>query len=448
MKKTDILIIGGGPAGIQSTRTVKTLSPETSVTVLRPEENSVIYCAIPYAIEGMFGVDKVKKSDELVTGVGAELIREKAVKVDFNTKIVTTESGEEINYKKLFIVTGAKPFVPPIPGSNLKGIFTIKTIPDTERIIEKLKDAKKAVVIGAGAIGIEQAQAYAEKGLETYLIDMADRPIPAMVDKDFGEFAVEELEKQGIKLRFGVALKEFKGSEFVEKVVLGNGEEIDINPGKDIVILSVGMKPEVKLFENTGLNIDKDGIVVNEKMETNIEDVYAAGDVCQFYSVIDKKIISGKLATNAVPMAKVMAKNAIGIEDYYPGFVNGAVTVVGERRFGGTGFTEDFAKKRGFDVITGYGETTSRFPMMPGAKPVKVKIVVDKESKRVIGGQVVGYEAVAERIDVITFAIQNHMTVKQLSKLSYSAQPWQTFFPARNAIVQACDDILNKLRKM
>jgi len=436
--KTDVLIIGGGPAGIQSSRMIRTLSPETDVTVLRPEDASVIYCAIPYSLEGLLPIDKIRKNDELITGIGATLIKEKAQKIDFESKKVFTEKETEIEYDKLLIVTGANPFVPPIPGSNLKNIFTIKTEEDTRNIAAMLeKNPKKAVVIGSGSIGLEISTVLKSNGLEVHLVDMANRPLPSLLDKDMTDELLELIKKHGIISNFNTSVEGFIGNERVEGVKLSNGNTINLDGNNDFVVLSVGVKAQTGLFKDTPLKIGNYGIIVDEHMKTNIPDVYAAGDCTEFYSGIDKKPIGGTLATNAVPMGKVAALNIVGKEVSYPGFFNGAITTISGYRVGGTGFTEEFANKRGYDVFTTYGETTSRFPMMPDARPIRVKLIWEKNSKMLLGGQVTGYEAVAERIDILTLSLQHGLDAEKLSELSYSAQPWQTFFPAKNAIVQA-----------
>jgi NADPH-dependent 2,4-dienoyl-CoA reductase/sulfur reductase-like enzyme len=336
--------------------------------------------------------------------------------------------------------------VPPVPGSELKNILTVKTAADAERIKEKAGKAKKVVVVGAGAIGIEQAQAMKSLGKEVHLVEMAEHPLPAMVDSDFGSGLVEELASIGIVWHGSCALKEFAGKEYVEEVILDGDKRIQLDGQNDIVIVSVGVKPDLELFKDSNLEISKDGIRVDALMRTNIEDVFAAGDCVSFYSGIDYHPLGGKLATNAVPMAKVAAANILGQKRTYNGFFNGAVTCLGELRVGGTGFTEAFARKRGYKTVCGFGQTTSRFPIMPGARNVRVKLVAEDETGKILGGQILGPDAVAEKIDLITFAIQKGHSLNDLAKLSYSAQPWQTFFPAANPIVKAAEDALTKIK--
>ena len=191
--------------------------------------------------------------------------------------------------------------------------------------------------------------------------------------------------------------------------------------------------------------IHKDGILINGKMETNIRDVYAVGDCAQFYSGIDKNTLSGKLATNAVPMAKILGFNLLGQDRNYRGFYNGGATKVGKYFAGGTGFSEKLARQRGFDVVCGYSEVTTKFPIMPTMKHKKMKLIIDRNTHRVLGAQIVSGEPVVARIDLITYSIQRNSTVEDLAELSYASQPHQSFYPAANLVVLAAEDALKKL---
>ena len=444
-EQTDVLIIGGGPGGIQCTNTIKHYSPKTKVTVLRPETHSMVYCAIPYAIEGLFPIDRTFKKDGLITGVGGILVRQKAVQVDLKNKVVTIEDGSQIRFDKLLIATGASPFVPPVPGSDLERIFTVKTEDDTRAIIKAVEEGKQksdtgtptAVVVGAGAIGIEQALAYRAHGFETHLVEMMPYPLPQLLDEDMAEPIIDQLKDAGVILHLGISLTALQGKKYVGGVELSDGSIIELKEGRDFVVFGIGMRPDIDLFRDTGLEIEKDGIVVDEHMRTSITHVWAVGDCVHFKSGIDGKPIGGKLATNAVPMAKVAARDMLGLPARYKGYFNGAATVVGKLRVGGTGFSERIAKARGYDVFVTYGETTARFPMMPDPGLVRIKLIFEKGTKRLLGGQVLATEAVAERVDLLTLSVQHEFTAQDLAELSYSAQPWQSHLPARNAIVEA-----------
>ena len=453
MDKFDILIIGGGPAAITI---AKTIQNKMTVGIIRPEDHSMIYCAMPYVIEGLLPFEKALKKDTLVTDVHGELIRDRVTKVNFDAKTVSTEKHSEICYENLIIATGAVPVLPPIEGHHLKGVMTFKTETDLKKIMDLVDNGlKKAVVVGAGAIGIELAQALNERKIETHLIDMADHVLPNMVDYEIVEEAQESLIKSGMHLHLKSKVSALKGTESVEKIILDNseaihfdqlpdGREIDSGKVKSLVVFAVGMKPEVGLFNDTDLEIGRDGIVINSKMETNVKNVYAIGDCCQFTSGITGDILSGKLATNAVPMGRVLANNLLGKNRVYPGFFNGAATKINNYFIGSTGFSEKAAKNI-FNVEIGHAEFTTAFPIMPNAKKVRLKLVADRKTHKIVGGQFVSGEPVADKVDQVTMAVQYGITVDQLVNFSYAAQPFQSFFPAHNLIVKAAEEILNKI---
>jgi len=449
----DIAVIGGGPAGITL---AKMLGKKLKMAVIRPEDHSMIYCAMPYVIEGLIDCETTLKKDALVTDAGAELIRETVRSIDFDSKSLTLDQSG-IRYKKLIIATGAMPFIPPIPGSDLEGVSGFKTGEDLNRILDLVKNGlESAVVVGAGAIGIELALALNSRSIDVHLVDIATSPLPNLADSDMTDGIRDEIAKCGIHLHLGAKVTELKGDGQVREVVMDNGGSIHLsslddctvneNGGlKGIVIFSVGVKPSLSLVEGTQLEIGRDGIIVNERMETNLKDVYAVGDCVQFSSGITGDVIPGKLATNAVPMAKVLGFNLIGKDRHYPGFYNGAATKVGKFFIGGTGFTENAAKICGFDVVCGYSEVTTKFPIIPGTETISVKLVADRKSHKLIGAQIVSGEPVTGRIDLLTFAIQKESTIEDLTSLSYSAQPYQSFYPAANSVVLAAEDIIKQL---
>lgn len=447
MKKYDVLIIGGGPAAITI---AKILGKIKKVGVIRPENYSMIYCAMPYAIEKVVALEKTFKQDSLVTESGADLIRDKVSGVNFEEKTVFTEQEQTFAYDKLVIATGSVPFLPPIEGVDFEGVYVFKWEDDLKCLNEavRTKKHKKAVVVGAGAIGVELALALNNSGLECHLVDMAETILPNLLDPEMAVEAEAELRKSGLKLHLGSKTQKIVGAQRAEKVVLDSGEIIDLadddNP-HGIVVFAVGMRPRVKIFENTQLEIGKLGIVVDSKMQTNIPDVYSVGDCAQYFSGITGELTEGKLATNAVPMARLLAKNMLGDNREYPGFFNGAATRVGNLYVGGTGLSEVAAQKK-YDVVTCNSELTTTFPIMPEAKPVKMKLVADRKTLRVLGAQVVSGNPVTDKVDIITLAIQSKLTVADLAGFSYSAQPYQSFFPASNLIVACAEGILNKVK--
>lgn len=456
MKVYDVLCIGGGPAGVTI---AKVLGKKMSVGIIRPEDYSMIYCAMPYAIEGQLPLQKVFKSDSIVVDAGAELIRDTVTNVDFDAKTLTTESKDKVGYKKLVIATGARPFVPPLEGANLHGVMSFKTEKDLRNIMELIDNGvEKIVVIGAGAIGVELAQATKARGLETHLIDLADQILPNMMDYEMVQAGEEELPKMGIKVHLKSKVVKIEGHEFAEEIFLDKGETIHLNSLdecssehekrklKGLVVFAVGTRPNVELFKDSDLEIGRDGIVVNGKMETNLNSVFAVGDCCQFESAITSEVISGKLATNAVPMARLWAKNQLGANRNYEGFFNGAATKLENYFVGGSGLSEKAAKDK-FDIVVGYSELTTAFPIMDFAKKVKVKLIVNAKNGEVIGGQVISGEPVTDKVDQITMMIQYKININQIVDFSYSSQPYQSFFPANNLFAAAAEQIVTKMNK-
>ncbi len=446
-----VLIIGGGPAAISM---AKILKGRKRVTIIRPEPHSMIYCAMPYVLEGIIPANKSLKKDSLVTETGASLIRDRVVRVDFDGREVCTEGGRKLSYDRLVIATGADPVVPRIHGSGLDGVFTFKTEDDMMRIAGYIdKGLRKAVVVGAGAIGVELAQALNSRGVETHLVDMEEQLLPNLLDRHMADEAEHELIGLGINLHLGKAVTALHGERFVRGLVLDDAhtirEEMTDGCSEDehssgmglIVIFAVGMSPNVGIFAGTGLAVGKDGVLVNDRMETNIPGVYAAGDCVQYISAITGEVTPGKLATNAVPMGRLLARRILGSDETYPGFYNGAATKVGKYFLGGTGLSERSAAGR-MDVMAGYAELTTAFPIMPTAGMVRAKIIAERGSHRIVGGQIVSEQPVTDKIDILTTAVRYGLTAEDLMMFCYSSQPYQSYFPAGNILVNASEDIL------
>ncbi len=447
----EIVVVGGGPAGITL---AKILGKKKKMAVIRPENYSMVYCAMPYAVEGILPVEKTFKKDDLVINAGAHLIRSSAEDIDFENKVVTLADGTQLRFDEIILATGAVPFLPPIPGIELEGVLGFKTENDMRTINRMVENgATGVVVVGAGAIGIELAQALNHKGLDVHLVDIFDSIMPNMVDAEMVVEAQREMEELGITMHLGSKVIGLEGRKCVDEVVFEGGDFVRFQKNEStangdcpgIVVFAVGMRPVVSLVQDKGIEIGRDGIIVNDRLETNLPGVYAVGDCIQFHSGITGEVISGKLATNAVPMAKVLGYNLLGQDRRYKGYYNGAATKIGKYFVGGTGLSERNAKLAGIDVISATSEMTTKFPIMPGAKKIRLKLIADRSSTKLIGAQILSEEPVTDRIDLLTLAIQNELEIADLAALSYAAQPYQSYFPAANLVVVAADKILASL---
>ncbi len=441
MKKAEVLIIGGGPAAIT---VVKNLAGKKQVTVIRPEDHSMIYCAMPYAIEGLLGVEKTLKEDKLVTESGAVLVRDKVESVDFVNQNVTTQKGDFYGYETLIVATGADPILPPIEGVALDGVMTFKTEDDLQCVLAQVQDTlQEVVVVGAGAIGIELAQALHQQKIKTHLVDMFPHILPNMLDEDMVGEPQKKLAESGILLHLNNRVTALEGLHGVERVILDQEEPI-VLPSGSLVVFAIGMRANVDLFQNTDLQVGRTGIVVDGVMQTNLPHVYAIGDCVEYNSGITGQVLPGKLATNAVPMGKLLAKNLLGEQRVYAGFFNGAATKVLDCYVGSTGLSQKEALAQGYECVVGKASMSTMFPIMPGAKAIHLKLIADAKTRRILGGQVISGAPVADKIDQITMAIQFGISVDQLAMFSYSSQPYQSYYPANNLLTHAAEMILKE----
>ena len=250
MKKYDIVIIGGGPAGVTCAISAHTTYPDKTIALIRKEKVALIPCGIPYIIHSLNSVEEDILADELVTKTGADLIIDEVVEKE--EKTLKLKSGKEIGYDKLVIATGSVPLLPPIQGVKKEGVFSVKK--DYEYLSHMKKYAEKCqdiVIIGGGYIGVEMADEFIKNGKKVTIIEMLDRLLPTTMDREFGNKAQEVLESQGVKVIVGHRVNAIQGDKKVTGVVLNNNKEIKA----DLVLVSVGARPNVTLASRFGLAV-------------------------------------------------------------------------------------------------------------------------------------------------------------------------------------------------
>ncbi|MCD6325617.1 FAD-dependent oxidoreductase, partial [Candidatus Bathyarchaeota archaeon] len=297
-------------------------------------------------------------------------------------------------------------------GRERKGVFTLRTLEDGKRINQALEKAKSAVVIGAGLIGLEAAVSFVERGLKTTVVELLPQVCPAMLDKDTARLVQKHLEEKGLKVVTGKGVDEILGDDHVSGVSVA-GEEIPA----DLVIVATGVRPNVQLAKEAGIAIGETrGIKTNMRMETSVKDVYAAGDCAESVNLITKRPMLSQLGTTAVRQGKVAGINAAGGYSIFMGCLGSCVTKLFDLEIGATGLTGFAASRAGIETVAGTITSKTRADYYPGGKPVRVKIIVDKDTERIVGGQIVGGEEVTQRINALSFAIQKQMTVRELAK--------------------------------
>jgi NADH oxidase (H2O2-forming) len=294
--------------------------------------------------------------------------------------------------------------------------------------------------MGAGLIGLETAVAFHERGLEVTVVEMLPQVLPQMFDPEMAKMVQEMLEKRGIKVLLGKCVEEFLGKDKVTGIV-ASGEQINA----DLFMSAFGVRANTQLATNAGIAIgETKSIKTNARMETSVKDVYAVGDCAETMSTITQKPSLPQLGTVAVREGKTAGINAAGGYALFTGTMVSAVTRLFDTDCGVTGLTETAAQRFRFETVSGTISSKTKADYYPGALPIKIKLVVEKESQRIVGTQIIGGEEVTQRINAISFAIQKQMTARDLAKAdtAYAPPVCETWEP----IVLAAEMVLMKLR--
>ena len=444
-----IVIIGANAAGVDAASAARKTDRTAEITLINKEKHiGYSRCGLPFVIGGhipdFFNLKVFPPSFyemmklNLKIETTATSINEEKKTVDTTDKTGKTEA---IPYDSLILATGAHSFVPPIKGKEKQGVYSLRTIQDGQQIHEAIKNgARNAAVIGAGLIGLEAAIALKERGVNTTVIELLPQVLPVMIDKDMAKIVHEMLEQKGLRIIVGKGVDEIVGAEKAAAVSVA-GEKIPA----DIVVVATGVRANTELAAKAGIALGETrAIKTNARMETSVKDIYAVGDCAETVNMINKKPACPQLGTVAVRQAKVAGINAAGGYALFPGVLGSAVTQLFDTQIGVTGLTEFFAKRAGIDTVAGTITSKTKADYYPTAKPIRVKLVVERESHRIVGGQVVAEEEVTQRINALSFAIQKHMTIQELAKAdtAYAPPLNETWEP----MVLAAELALRKLR--
>jgi NADH oxidase (H2O2-forming) len=444
-----IVIIGAHAAGVDAASAARKTDRTSEITLLTEEKHAgYSRCGLPFVLGG-----QIPSFNSLIVFPPAYYqmmklnlkTQTKATAIDTAKKTVETADvagkTETLPYDSLIIATGANSFMPPIKGREKKGILSLRTLEDGERIDQAVKKgAKTAVVMGAGLIGLEVAIALQERDLKATVVEMLPQVLPQMLDPDMAKNVTDMLIEKGLNIMTGKGVEECIGEENITGIVACK-EEINA----DLFISAFGVRANTELATKAGIALgDTKLIKTNTRMETNVKDVYAIGDCAESIHIVTQKPAAAQFGTVAVRQGKVAGINAAGGYALFTGVLGSAVSRLFDTDVGVTGLTETFAKKAGIEAVTGMITSKTKAEYYPGALPIKVKLVVEKESQRVIGAQIIGGEEVTQRINAISFAIQKQMTVRELAKAdtAYAPPLCETWEP----LVLAADMVLMKLR--
>lgn len=426
-----IVIVGGVAGGASAAARARRLSEEAEIVVFeRGAHPSFANCGLPYYVGG-----EIESRDKLLVAPIRLLrerlrldvrVRSEVTKIDPESKTVTVknlESGEEYteSYDSLIIATGASPFRPPLPGIDNERIVSLRDLNDADRMRELATEgATRAVIVGAGFIGIEVAENLVRRGIETTIVELANQILPPW-DREMILPLEKRLVAEGIDLRLGSSAKQFDSDKDKINVTLNDSSVI----AADFVVLCIGVRPESKLAAEAGIECGpRGGIRVNEQMETNIPDIYAVGDVVETTCVVTGDPIQIPLAGPANRQGRIASDRIFQRESHYRGTEGTAVVGMFGQTAAMTGLSEKILLMKEIPYEKIYLHPTDHAGYFPGAKQMLFKLLFSPDDGKILGAQASGTSGVDKRMDVIAMAIQAKMTVYDLeeAELCYAPQ--------------------------
>lgn len=446
-----IVIIGGVAAGTKVAAKSRRLKPDAEINIYTDDTHvSYSACGMPFFIEGNFNDFNMllSRSPEEFEESDIHIhLQHKCTKILPDKKqviIFDMQKGEDfiVDYDKLVIATGARPFIPPIKNVNLKNVFTLRTLEDGINIKEKVLKSKKAVIIGGGYIGIELLEAFVKQGLKVTMIEYAPNIMP-IFDADICNLIKEHiLQKDGdsVEIINSDSVVELLGENEVTGVKTKNGIEVKT----DLVIIATGVKPNVEIAVEAGIEIGETGAIkVNPKMQTNIDDIYAAGDCVEKTHMVSKTPVWVPLGSTANKEGRVAAINLCGGNECFEGILGSAVTRYFGLTMSITGLTENQAKKLGYDPISVTVTKEDKVGYMPEAKNITIKLIADKKTKILLGAQAIGCGDADKRINTIATGLLCSMTIEDLYSNDITYAP--PFSPSIDPLLTAAERLIEKL---
>ena len=426
-----IVIVGGVAGGATAAARLRRLDEQAEIVVFeRSGFISYANCGLPYYIG-----DVITDSDQLTLQTPESFHSRFRVSMKVHHEVTALhpekhmvsvknlETGEEFQetYDKLILSPGAKPTQPKLPGTNIDKLFTLRTVEDTLHIKDYIQKnhPKSAILAGGGFIGLELAENLRELGMEVTIVQ---RPKQLMnpFDSDMAAFIHNEMRKHGVKLALGHTVEGFRETQDGVQVLLKDEAPLQA----DMVVLAIGVTPDTKLAKEAGLELGiKGSILVNEHMQTSVPDIYAVGDAVQVKHYVTGQAALISLAGPANKQGRIAADHICGKNSTYPGSQGSSVIKVFDMTAAVTGVNETNARKAGLDVDKVILSPMSHAGYYPGGKVMTMKVVFEKETYRILGAQIVGYEGVDKRIDVLATAIHAGMKAQDLAKLDLAYAP-------------------------
>lgn len=404
-----LLVIGGVAAGLSAAARARRIDPSLEIVVLeKGADISYGACGLPYYLEG-----RVRRAEQLIVYTPEYFRKERNIAVRTGARVVSIshprrevalDGGERVHYDRLVIATGARPHTTDFEGATLPHVFTLHTLADAERLKAYLRDKqpKHAVVIGAGYIGLEAADALRRNGLAVTIVEQSPHVL-GRADAELTKAVRDRLERFRVELQL-------------------NTRASDV-AARELVILATGLQPNVEITVDAGIEIGRTGAIrVDEHMETNLRGVYAAGDCAEAMHLVTGRPAYIPLGTTANKMGRVAGANAAGRRERFGGVVGTAIVNIFGMGVAFSGLSADQARREGFSPVAARITARNR-PGYFGGKPITVELVADAGTRRLLGGSVWGEDGVEGRINVIATALHNRMRVEDVEQIDLAYAP-------------------------
>lgn len=447
----NIVIIGGVAAGAKAAAKIKRLLPDAKVSIYTDDTHvSYSSCGLPYYIQGNFTDYRMLlvRSVEEFNAAGIDVFLESRVeKILLKQKQILVCNKTEaylVKYDKLIIATGARAIIPNIHGvKNFDNVYTLRKIEDGIKIREKMLNSKRAVIIGSGYIGLELLEAFVKNGLQVTVIERSSRLISSF-DADMSELIrqrLESVDKRNFEFLTGEIVTEILGENRIATSVKTHSGKVFET---DMILICAGVTPNSELAKEAGLEIGKSGAIkVNKLMQTSIPDIYACGDCCEEPHIISGKSVWVPLGSTANKEGRCAALNAAGIYSPFEGVLGSSVSRCLNTTMSMTGLNEKQALEAGFTPVSAVISKTDKVAYMPDVGDITLKVLADKHSGLLLGGQAIGALGADKRINSLATALLAHLTVKEFkhNDLTYSPPYSTTIDPLLDAMSILCSKI-------
>ena len=458
-EKTKVVVIGGVATGPKAAARLRRLNPNAEITIIeRGKILSYAGCGLPYCVSG--DVEDCRTLNYTPVGVPRDSVffqnvkavnvldRSLAQSIDRKKKtvdLVHVETGEysTISYDKLVLATGGLTVTPPIDGIRLNRVFRLWQPEDAIAMRDLVAGGtvKEAVIIGGGLIGIEMTEALTKRGVHVTVVEMLGHILPGLLDEEVAAYLTRYVRSQGVDILAGTRVTSIAGDDQGNvTTVVTSDDEI----AADMVLLAVGVRPNSKLAKDAGLDIGKfGGVVINEYLQTSDPDIYAGGDCAENRHLITGQPVYTPMGSTANKHGRVIANNIMGYNEQFKGVLGSAVVKVFDYNVGKTGLTDRQAREAGFDVVTTLSPATDSPHYYPTHKPLMLKLIADRESRRILGLQAAGFGEIVKRVDVMATAINFGATVDDVPAIDLGyAPPYST---AIDIAAHAANILRNKI---